>query len=56
MENDKALSSLVNKDFCPSEDFKTEWGLDKIKSIIKTNKKFAEGIVNLSLKDQQFLR
>jgi len=46
-ENDKALSSLVNKDFWPSEDFKTEWGLDKIKSIIKTNKKFAEGIVNL---------
>ena len=45
--DDKTLSSLVNKDYWPSEDFKTEWGLDKIKSLIKTNKKFAEGIVNL---------
>ncbi len=45
--DDKALSSLVNKDLWLSEDFKTEWGLDKIKSIIKTNEKFAEGIVNL---------
>jgi hypothetical protein len=47
---DKTLSSLVNKDYWPNEDFKTEWGLDKIKSIIKTNKKFAEGIVNLFFK------
>ncbi|MDI6916219.1 MAG: DpnII family type II restriction endonuclease [Thermoplasmatales archaeon] len=45
--DDKTLSSLVNKESWPSEDFKTEWSLDKIKSIIKTNKKFAEGIVNL---------
>ncbi|MEW6618258.1 MAG: DpnII family type II restriction endonuclease [bacterium] len=45
--NDKTLSDLVNKDSWPIEDFKTEWGLDKIKTIIKTNKKFAEGIVNL---------
>lgn len=45
--DDKTLSDLVNKDSWPDEDFKTEWGLDKIKSIIKTNKKFAEGIVNL---------
>jgi len=45
--DDKTLSSLVNKDYWPSEDFKTEWNLDKIKSLIKTNKKFAEGIVNL---------
>ena len=48
--NDKTLSSLVNKDSWPSEDFKTEWGLDKIKSIIKTNGNFAEGIVNLFFK------
>jgi hypothetical protein len=47
---DKTLSSLVNKDSWPTEDFKTEWGLDKIKSIIKANKKFAEGIVNLFFK------
>jgi len=45
--DDKTLSSLVNKDSWLSEEFKTEWGLDKIKSIIKTNEKFAEGIVNL---------
>jgi len=48
--DDKTLSNLVNKDYWPSEDFKTEWNLDKIKSIIKTNKKFAEGIVNLFFK------
>ena len=45
--DDKTLSILVNKYSWPNEDFKTEWGLDKIKSIIKTNEKFAEGIVNL---------
>jgi hypothetical protein len=45
--DDKILSNLVNKNSWPSEDFKTEWGLDKIKSIVKTNEKFAEGIVNL---------
>jgi len=45
--DDKTLSNLVNKNFWPSEDFKTEWGLDKIKSIVKTNEKFAVGIVNL---------
>ncbi len=48
--DDKTLSTLVNKDSWPNEDFKTEWGLDKIKSIIKKNKKFAEGIVNLFFK------
>lgn len=45
--DDKTLSNLVNKNSWPSEDFKSEWGLDKIKSIIKTNEKFAEGIINL---------
>lgn len=48
--DDKTLSIIVNKDSWPNEDFKTEWGLDKIKSIIKANKKFAEGIVNLFFK------
>ncbi len=48
--DDKTLSTLVNKDSWPNEDFKTEWGLDKIKSIITKNKKFAEGIVNLFFK------
>lgn len=45
--DDEDLSNLVNKDFWLEEEFKTEWNLEKIKSIIKTNKKFAEGIVNL---------
>ena len=45
--DDKSVSDLVNKDFWPKEEFKTEWSLEKIKSIVKTNKKFAEGIVNL---------
>lgn len=31
----------------PLSKIKTEWSLDKIKSIVKTNRKFAEGIVNL---------
>jgi hypothetical protein len=48
--NDKTLSGLVNKGSWPLEELKTEWGLDKIKSIIKTNRKFAEGIVNLFFK------
>lgn len=48
--DDKTLSQLVNKDFWPKEDFKTEWDLYKIKSILKNNQKFAEGIVNLFFK------
>jgi hypothetical protein len=45
--NDTALSKLVNKEHWPSDDFTTEWNLDKIKSLITTNNKFAEGIVSL---------
>lgn len=45
--DDEILSSLVNKDSWPNNDFKSEWGLEKIKSIIKANKRFAEGIINL---------
>ena len=48
--NDKTLSSLVNKSSWPVDDLKTEWGLDKIKSIVKTNRNFAKGIVNLFFK------
>ncbi|MFN6946846.1 MAG: DpnII family type II restriction endonuclease [Cytophagaceae bacterium] len=48
--DDKTLSRLVNKEYWPNEEFKTEWGLEKIKSLIKTNEKFAEGIVNLFFK------
>jgi len=49
---DNALYSLVNKEYWPQdnsqekEDFQ-EWGLDKIKSLIKTNRKFAEGIKSI---------
>ncbi len=50
-KSDPALSNLVNKDFWPieesvSNDF-SEWHLNKIKKLIKKNRKFAEGIVNL---------
>lgn len=48
--NDKMLSNIVNKDSWLDEDFRTEWSLEKIKSMIKKNKKFAEGIVNLFFK------
>ena len=48
--NDETLSSLVNKGSWPIDELKTEWGLDKIKSIVKTNRNFAEGIVNLFFK------
>jgi len=52
---DKILYSLVNKEHWPEDNFQEnenfqEWGLDKIKSLIKRNKKFAEGIVNLFFK------
>jgi len=45
--DDKTLSSLANKDSWAVGNFETEWGLGKIKAVIKTNRKFAQGIVNL---------
>ncbi|MEW6409246.1 MAG: DpnII family type II restriction endonuclease [Nitrospirota bacterium] len=53
-KGDPALSKLVNKEFWAPEtiisnDFR-EWNFDKIKRLIKENKKFAEGIVNLFFK------
>jgi len=50
VKEDEVLSKLVNKNAWPAEDFGSEWGLDKIKSLIKENKKFADGIVNLFFK------
>jgi len=47
---DATLSKLVDKGAWPSEEFKSEWTLDRIKSLIKTNRKFAEGVVNLFFK------
>ncbi|MEW6675477.1 MAG: DpnII family type II restriction endonuclease [Nitrospirota bacterium] len=53
-KGDPALSKLLNKDSWPSEtvssnDF-SEWNLNKIKKLIKENRKFADGIVNLFFK------
>lgn len=48
--DDENLSKLVNKNVWSSEDFGSEWGLNKIKMFIKENKKFADGIVNLFFK------
>jgi hypothetical protein len=48
--DDESLFKLVNKNTWPNEEFQSEWGLDKIKSLIVENKKFAEGIVNLFFK------
>jgi len=50
VKEDKMLSALVNKDSWPIESPETEWNLDKIKFLISSNKKFAEGIVNLFFK------
>ncbi len=48
--DDKTLSNLVNKKSWCDEDFQSEWSLDKIKSLIKSNEDFARGIVNLFFK------
>ena len=50
ISDDKSLSKLTNKSSWSIKDFKTEWNLDKIKSLIKSNKDFAEGVVNLFFK------
>lgn len=50
VSNDKAINSLVNKKHWPKEDFTNEWNLERIKSILCSNKKFAEGIINLFFK------
>lgn len=47
VSEDVTLSKLVNKEAWFSEEFKSEWTLDRIKSLIQTNRKFAEGIVDL---------
>jgi hypothetical protein len=53
-KDDTALSKVLNKESWLIEKSKsgkfTEWKLDKIKKLIKTNRKFAEGIVNLFFK------
>ncbi len=48
--NDKELNKVVNKDYWPKEDLEREWSLEKIKSYVRSNRKFAEGIVNLFFK------
>lgn len=55
-KGDPALSKLVNKECWPKEDVISnsnkfgEWKLDKIKTLLKENKEFAKGIVNLFFK------
>jgi hypothetical protein len=50
-KSDSALSKLINIDIWPLNELVygefNEWKLSKIKKLIVTNKKFAEGIVNL---------
>ncbi len=53
---DPTLSKLANKDYWPKEDVISnsnkygEWKLEKIKTLLKKNKEFAKGIVNLFFK------
>ncbi|HOP61527.1 MAG TPA: DpnII family type II restriction endonuclease [Candidatus Saccharicenans sp.] len=47
---DETLASLVNRDSWPDEDLNTEWSLQKIKALVKTNEAFAKGIINLFFK------
>ncbi len=48
--DDEELNKIVNKEYWPNEDFEKEWTLEKIKSYVRSNRKFAEGIVNLFFK------
>ncbi len=48
--DDEILNKLVNKHAWPSEHFGSEWGIHKIKLLIKENRRFAGGIVNLFFK------
>jgi len=48
--DDEELNKIVNKEYWPKEDFEREWTLEKIKSYVRSNRKFAEGIVNLFFK------
>lgn len=50
VNEDKQLSALVNKSDWPQEDFTTEWTLERIKKIVRTNRQFAEGLINLFFK------
>jgi len=48
--DDEELNRIVKKESWPMEDFANEWKLDKIKKIARSNKKFAEGLVNVFFK------
>lgn len=48
IKNDHDLNILVNKDYWPPDNREfTEWNQDRITSLLFSNKKFREGIVNL---------
>jgi len=48
--DDEGLNKIVNKEYWSKEDFGREWSLEKIKLYVRSNRKFAEGIVNLFFK------
>lgn len=45
--DDSELNALVNKADWPEEDFTSEWKGPKILSLVRSNRKIAEGLVNL---------
>jgi hypothetical protein len=47
LETDSELHTLVNFTAWPKSKIVSEWGTEAIANLIKTNKKFAEGIINL---------
>ena len=55
VNEDEKLSALVNKTAWPQEEFTTEWTLDRIKKIVKTNPQFADGLINLFFKGSTIL-
>ena len=48
--DEETLNQHFYKDRWAGDSFSSEWGLDKIKSIVKSNRHFAQGIVNLFFK------
>lgn len=49
VDNDE-LNRIVNKEVWPEEDFTTEWTLNRITSLVRNDRKFAEGVVNIFFK------
>ncbi len=56
LETDSELHTLVNFTAWPKSKIVSEWGTETIANLIKTNKKFAEGIINLLCDGSKNLR